>query len=188
MNNITAVASACFLATLASAQSEPAGDALTRHIRELAGEAIYERGSPGVAIGLIANGQRRVHGFGELSTGSERSIDANSVFEIGSITKVVTCLALAMMSSDAGLSLEEVTAAYKALFTVLAVVFSPHASERILATEVAEIENDRPVGNGLRVQLLDHRHQTMRSFSPPRPEMMISPVSSRRRTTSTMRC
>jgi len=107
MNNITAVASACFLATLASAQSEPAGDALTRHIRELAGEAIYERGSPGVAIGLIANGQRRVHGFGELSTGSERSIDANSVFEIGSITKVVTCLALAMMSSDAGLSLED---------------------------------------------------------------------------------
>ena len=54
-----------------------------------------------VAVGLYDNGESNVMGFGRLSNDDARAPDGNTVFEIGSVSKVFTSL-LAQVQVDAG--------------------------------------------------------------------------------------
>ena len=45
-----------------------------------------------VAIGLYADGESKVIGLGQISADDERTPDGDTVFEIGSISKVYTSL------------------------------------------------------------------------------------------------
>ena len=54
-----------------------------------------------VAIGLYADGESKVIGLGQISADDERTPDGDTVFEIGSISKVYTSL-LAQVQVDAG--------------------------------------------------------------------------------------
>jgi CubicO group peptidase (beta-lactamase class C family) len=50
-----------------------------------------------MVVGIIERGRRRVVAYGNLDAGSARSVAANTLFEIGSLTKVFTALLLAEM-------------------------------------------------------------------------------------------
>src|SRR5262245_3573934 len=55
-----------------------------------------ERRATGMVVGIIERGRRRVIAYGKLDSGGS-AVAANTLFEIGSLTKVFTALALADM-------------------------------------------------------------------------------------------
>ncbi len=70
----------------------PAND----EIRGILAERIDEqRQSVGIVVGIIEPEGRRIVPYGSLDTKSKRAVDGDTVFEIGSITKVFTALLLA---------------------------------------------------------------------------------------------
>lgn len=88
---------------LASAQP----DALEQEAARLIQPLIDEKKTVGVAVGLLNGEQRHVYGFGKVSLESDRTPDGDTVFEIGSITKVFTATLLADMVEDGVVSLDD---------------------------------------------------------------------------------
>jgi serine-type D-Ala-D-Ala carboxypeptidase/endopeptidase len=77
----------------ASAQTAPSDDEIRRILVERIDTA---RQGVGIVVGVIdPDGRRRIVSHGALAKGDPRTLDANTVFEIGSITKVFTALLLA---------------------------------------------------------------------------------------------
>lgn len=56
-----------------------------------------EKRATGMVIGIVERGRRRVIAYGEQDSGEVRSVAANTLFEIGSVTKVFTALLLSHM-------------------------------------------------------------------------------------------
>jgi D-alanyl-D-alanine-carboxypeptidase/D-alanyl-D-alanine-endopeptidase len=56
-----------------------------------------EKRATGMAVGIVEHGRRRVIVYGKQDSGDARSVAANTLFEIGSVTKVFTALLLADM-------------------------------------------------------------------------------------------
>src|SRR4051812_680614 len=52
----------------------------------------------GLVIGVLTNNATKVSGFGKISNTLAQAPDADSIFEIGSITKTFTGLTLALMA------------------------------------------------------------------------------------------
>jgi len=67
---------------------------LKDRVRTLAGDA----NGVGIVVGVVGPHGRRVVGYGHRSSGDVRPLDGNTVFEIGSVTKVFTALLLAEMA------------------------------------------------------------------------------------------
>ena len=85
-----------FLAVQASAQA-PADSTLPpdSEIRQiLAGRVGRENLGFGIVVGVVDAKGRRVVAYGSLAKDDERSLDGDTVYEIGSMTKVFTSLAL----------------------------------------------------------------------------------------------
>ena len=55
---------------------------------------------PGMVIGVTANGNRAVYGFGSISKDVDRTPDGDTTMRIGSVTKSFTGLALAHLAAD----------------------------------------------------------------------------------------
>jgi serine-type D-Ala-D-Ala carboxypeptidase/endopeptidase len=66
-----------------------------------------EKQSPGIVVGIINPQGRRIISYGQLSTTKTDRIDGNTLFEIGSITKVFTALALMQLSEQKDLNLND---------------------------------------------------------------------------------
>jgi len=64
----------------------PPSDSDIRQI--LANRIDTEKQSVGIVVGLIDANGRRIVSYGNLEKGDKRPLDGNTVFEIGSITKV----------------------------------------------------------------------------------------------------
>ena len=63
--------------------------------------------SVGMAIGVIEGGRTQVFGFGRTVLGGEKTPDGKSLYEIGSVTKVFTSLALADMAEEGLVRLDD---------------------------------------------------------------------------------
>ena len=68
-------------------------------IRQILVERVdVRRQSVGIVVGIVTPNERRVVGYGRLTPGNPQMVDGNTIFEIGSVTKVFTALLLAESS------------------------------------------------------------------------------------------
>src|SRR5215217_1262187 len=70
-------------------------------------QRVEEKRSAGIVVGLLEpDGRTRVIAYGDPGPG-QPPLDANSVFEIGSITKVFTATLLAQLASEGKVRLDD---------------------------------------------------------------------------------
>src|SRR6187399_1913512 len=98
MNRRTFILSSC--ASLAAfhraeAQTVNVSDQAIRDI--LLRRIDVEKRATGMAVGIVERGRRRVIVYGRQDVGDARSVAGNTLFEIGSLTKIFTALLLADM-------------------------------------------------------------------------------------------
>jgi CubicO group peptidase (beta-lactamase class C family) len=66
-----------------------------------------EKRATGMAVGIVERGRRRVIAYGKQDSGDARSVGADTLFEIASVTKVFTALLLADMVHRKELQLDD---------------------------------------------------------------------------------
>ncbi len=71
-----------------------------------------EKRSVGIVVGVIDAEGRRIVSYGSLEKGDPRPLDGDTLFEIGSITKVFTALLLADMAQRGEVKLDDPVAKY----------------------------------------------------------------------------
>ena len=77
-------------------------DIVTQHV----GQDFAERGRVGLVVGAVAHGEEVLLGFGQCGLADSRVPDADTVFEIGSISKVFTGILLAKRVESGELKLD----------------------------------------------------------------------------------
>jgi D-alanyl-D-alanine-carboxypeptidase/D-alanyl-D-alanine-endopeptidase len=82
-------------------------------IRELLIDHVdFQKKSVGTIVGIISPQGRRIISYGRLNQGDSRPLDGDSVFEIGSVTKIFTTLLLADMVHRGEVALDDPVAKY----------------------------------------------------------------------------
>src|SRR5437867_1116342 len=76
-------------------------------LNELAKTYLSDRHNFGLVIGILTNGHTKILSFGRTSTTVKQAPDGDSIFEIGSITKTFTGLALAIMAGKKEIALND---------------------------------------------------------------------------------
>lgn len=75
-------------------------DAVKAAVDRIICPLIEKKTAVGIAAGVITKDGRRVFGYGRLANDRDQQPDGNTLFEIGSMTKVFTALVLADMARD----------------------------------------------------------------------------------------
>jgi serine-type D-Ala-D-Ala carboxypeptidase/endopeptidase len=82
-------------------------------IRQLLVDRIdVKQKSVGMVVGIITPLGRRLIAYGRLNQGDTRPLDGNTVFEVGSVTKIFTALLLADMVQHGEVQLDDPVAKY----------------------------------------------------------------------------
>jgi CubicO group peptidase (beta-lactamase class C family) len=82
-------------------------------IREILVKRIdQQKQAVGIVVGVIEPNGRRVVAYGNLAKGDPRPVDGDTIFEIGSVTKVFTSLLLADMVNRTEVTLDDPAAKY----------------------------------------------------------------------------
>lgn len=77
-------------------------------ILEILRQRVGERGDRiGIVVGVVESDGRRVVAYGSPGADAERPLDGDTVFEIGSVTKVFTALLLAGMAEEGEVDLDD---------------------------------------------------------------------------------
>jgi serine-type D-Ala-D-Ala carboxypeptidase/endopeptidase len=85
----------------------------TDEIREILVKRIdHQKQAAGIVVGVIEPDGRRVVAHGSLDRGDPRTVDGDTIFEIGSISKVFTSLLLAEMVNRKEVALDDPAAKY----------------------------------------------------------------------------
>jgi D-alanyl-D-alanine-carboxypeptidase/D-alanyl-D-alanine-endopeptidase len=93
--------------------SEPITAPSTDEIREILAKRIdQQKQAVGIVVGVIRPNGRRVVAYGKLANGDPRTLDGDTIFEIGSISKVFTSLLLAEMVNRKEVALDDPAAKY----------------------------------------------------------------------------
>ena len=100
--------------------------------------ALMERSIvPGVALGLVDGDGESLHGWGLTNVDHPLPVDADTVFEIASITKTMTATVAARLAADGRLDLDAPVRRYLADFRVADDAVSEHVTVRDLFTHTA---------------------------------------------------
>jgi len=67
---------------------------------------------PGVAVGILREGQRELHGYGLTSIETEQTVRPETLFQIGSISKVYTTTLIMRLVDEGKLALDEPIVTY----------------------------------------------------------------------------
>src|SRR5580698_9041836 len=82
-------------------------------IREILVKRIeQQKRAVGIVVGVIEPTGRRVVAYGNFAKGDPRTVDGDTIFEIGSVTKVFTSLLLADMVNRKEVALDDPAAKY----------------------------------------------------------------------------
>src|SRR5882672_2246966 len=82
-------------------------------IREILVKRIdQQKQAIGIVVGVIEPNGRRIVAYGNLANGDARTLDGDTIFEIGSISKVFTSLLLADMVNRKEVTLDDSAAKY----------------------------------------------------------------------------
>jgi len=85
----------------------------TDEIREILVKRVdQQKQAVGIVVGVIDPNGRRVVAYGNLANGDPHTLDGDTIFEIGSITKVFTSLVLADMANRKEVTLDDAAAKY----------------------------------------------------------------------------
>ncbi len=85
----------------------------TEEIREILVKRIdQQKQAVGIVVGVIEPAGRRVVAYGNLANGDPRTLNGDTIFEIGSVTKVFTSLLLADMVNRKEVALDDPAAKY----------------------------------------------------------------------------
>jgi D-alanyl-D-alanine-carboxypeptidase/D-alanyl-D-alanine-endopeptidase len=85
----------------------------TDEIREILVKRIdQQKQAVGIVVGVIEPDGRRIVAYGNLANGDPRTLDGDTIFEIGSVTKVFTSLLLADMANRKEVTLDDPAAKY----------------------------------------------------------------------------
>jgi D-alanyl-D-alanine-carboxypeptidase/D-alanyl-D-alanine-endopeptidase len=110
---MVAWAAAAAMASAVSAQAPSSPVPPDAEIRRIIAERVdTHRQSVGIVVGVIEPAGRRIVAYGSRATGDARPLDGDTVFEIGSITKVFTSLLLADAAQRGELALTDPVSKY----------------------------------------------------------------------------
>ena len=76
-------------------------------IDPLATQFLATSKTPGVVIGILHNGEAHTFGYGIAIDGIDKPPDGDTLFEIGSVTKVFTAIALAVAVDRKSVTLDD---------------------------------------------------------------------------------
>src|ERR1700733_7932700 len=97
---------ACFMGCFTQARAAPipaAAAPSAAEVRKLLPNRIgVEKQGVGIVVALVDHSGQRIVSYGALEKGDPRPLDGNTLFEIGSITKVFTALLMADMARRGG--------------------------------------------------------------------------------------
>ncbi len=100
-------------ATASQGQTVPTRLATPKEIQDILAERIdKQHKSDGIVVGVISNRGREIIGYGKFDKKDPRPVDGETVFEIGSISKVFTSLLLSDMVLKGEVSLSDPVAKY----------------------------------------------------------------------------
>jgi CubicO group peptidase (beta-lactamase class C family) len=80
---------------------------LKQRIEKLGAEYLAKRPNAAVVVGIYQRGTNSVTGFGRVSAANSATPDGETIFEIGSVTKVFTAAALAQLVNEGQVKLED---------------------------------------------------------------------------------
>jgi CubicO group peptidase (beta-lactamase class C family) len=127
----------------------------TDDVREILARRVdQQKQATGIVVGLIEPGGRRVVAYGHLGKGDPRAVDGDTIFEIGSVSKVFTSLLLADMVHRKEVALDDPAAR--------------HLPEHVRM----------PEGRGTSITLRDL--STHRSGLPPMPGNLLAKMAQRK--------
>ena len=128
-----------------SSESAPPVDTELEAIHALASAEAEKLGVPGMAVGIIRDG-KLVSSKGYGTSADARRIDANTVFRIGSITKVFTATAAMRLRDEGKLSLDDPVAKH---LPTLTAVLSPKGKEPVRVRHLLQHSSGIPtLGDG----------------------------------------
>ncbi len=81
--------------------------ALKGQVEVMGTEYVSKRPNAALVVGVLQRGNRYIEGFGRISSASASPPDGQTLFEIGSVTKVFTALTLAKMANDGVVELDD---------------------------------------------------------------------------------
>ncbi|MBY4793801.1 class C beta-lactamase [Burkholderia multivorans] len=113
---VTRVVATLLVATAAIATTGRAAELTQAHIRQIVTQqvvpAMKQYAIPGVAIGVIVDGKRYVFDYGVMAKDTGKPVTADTLFEIGSVSKTLTATLAADAQEGGELSLSDPVARY----------------------------------------------------------------------------
>jgi uncharacterized protein (TIGR02145 family) len=82
-------------------------DTAFTHVKEYIKRIVDNEKSSSVIIGIVNENRRQIFSYGELKKGDDKQPDGNTLYGIGSITKLFTCFLLADMVKRGELNLDD---------------------------------------------------------------------------------